>query len=647
MLHEDKIYFASAGKTKAFLIYDEPRDAKNKNDPEKADYQIVDITKQAKTSDQSISPSSGAPEDSTGLKLFANVISGSIPESGSFIFTNEALPEYISQKKLTEVISTLPPLSAVEQIKNTLSGVNAYVSFLCVIIKNTTSDHRTKVKSGLPTNIYDDSIVTLNKTEDRTENLLSPSGIVRPKKWLSVLSRIKFLAPKPPSAESKLALKDKIFSKRKAWSSLGKGGVWLKNAGIYTVNILFFVFKIATDKQKMKNLTQEIYSNIKKFFKTSYQKIISLNLLSKILLIIFVVFISLFFVNLFFKKTESVKQTKTNDYINLKNAIEQKENQAEANLLYSNEEGARKLFEELTTLFDEYPQENEAQINELNEFRKNFNLQMEKIRRVTRVEAGELANFTNLIKEAASENITLASTQNKIFTGDSTQNAFYILDTTNNLATTLANLNNAITRLAFPVLIDKNIYYFNNTNFIQLNAETEERNVINISVPNAQITAADTYNSRIYLLNAQESQIYRYQKSGAGFNAPTSWVADNVDLANAVDLSIDGHIYVLINNGQVVKLLRGEAQEFKLEEIDPLLEHPSKLFVSPEQKFIYILEPRNSRLVIFDKTGQFILQYKFDNLPNLKDFAVDEQNKKIYILNDNSVWSFVPTHFEE
>ena len=37
-------------------------------------------------------------------------------------------------------------------------------------------------------------------------------------------------------------------------------------------------------------------------------------------------------------------------------------------------------------------------------------------------------------------------------------------------------------------------------------------------------------------------------------------------------------------------------------------------------------------MVVFDKKGKFINQYTSDNFNNLKDFQVDEKNKKIYFL---------------
>ena len=73
--------------------------------------------------------------------------------------------------------------------------------------------------------------------------------------------------------------------------------------------------------------------------------------------------------------------------------------------------------------------------------------------------------------------------------------------------------------------------------------------------------------------------------------------------------------------------------------VEPPLTQPAKITVSPEQNYFYVLEPLNKRLVVFDKTGKFINQYTGDKFDNLKDFQIDEKNKKIYLLNGAIVYS--------
>ena len=113
------IHVANIGKNKVFLVYKSSQAAKTNAVAGEDEYKITDIVHGDKPAKNKIEFQDG--------KFFSNVISGQIPEKGIFIFTNEALPEYVSSKQLIQITTTLPPLSAVEQIKGMLTKINSYV----------------------------------------------------------------------------------------------------------------------------------------------------------------------------------------------------------------------------------------------------------------------------------------------------------------------------------------------------------------------------------------------------------------------------------------------------------------------------------------------------------------------------------------
>ncbi len=149
---------------------------------------------------------------------------------------------------------------------------------------------------------------------------------------------------------------------------------------------------------------------------------------------------------------------------------------------------------------------------------------------------------------------------------------------------------------------------------------------------------------RLYLLDTKQGQILRFNRNEQSFSAPYAWSQNNSDLKEAIDMSIDGNIYVLLKNGEVVKFLRGEVVDFKLELIDPPLSNPTKILSPIESDYLYILEPENSRIILYDKKGEFQIQYQADNLNNIKDFQVDEKNKTIYFLDNSSVYKAEMIH---
>ena len=162
-----------------------------------------------------------------------------------------------------------------------------------------------------------------------------------------------------------------------------------------------------------------------------------------------------------------------------------------------------------------------------------------------------------------------------------------------------------------------------------------------------KIVAFQQYNNRFYLIDAAAGQIYRFTKNADQLAGSAPWLASKEDLTKVVSLSIDGDIYLLKNNGEISKYTKGKRQDFSATAVEPALNQTAKIIVSPEQNYLYVLEPANKRLVVFDKTGKFNSQYTSYKLNNLKDFQIDEKNKKIYFLNNTTVYSIDMSHLDK
>ena len=647
VIYENSLYFTNLGKNKAFLIYKNP----DKNGEIK--YKITDIIKHAKSNSdkKQINPA----------KLFTNVISGSIPKNGYFIFTNEALPEYLSNSQLISIITKLHPAGAVGQIKNTLKKINAFVSFLGIIIKNSSGSAPIELKENLIPRSSQSSIENLNTTEETTEKLLTASGAIDFKKWLNFLNKffekIKIRASRG-KAKSPLIKTEILTTRRADMLPVKKISETIKNIFICLIKLVIYLFKIATDRKRAGMALLSCKNTAKQSIKTirgSYRKTIgwfkNLNKKNKILITIAIACLLLLAQNIIILNVKNKKEENKQAYIDLTLQIEQKQNQAEASMLYSNEEAAKKILEEINALLEQVPRNTKEQINKFNEYKAKYEKQMEKIRRVIRIESPvKLADFANLNSNSNPQNIIISHKQNKIYSADSGQKSIYTLDLKDNLITAIAEIGQDIRSLDYPVVgKDNNIYYLDHSQVIKINEKTEEisKLPINLKSDRGNIISADTYNNRLYFLDSKGGQIYRHNISGGSISGSYSWLSEKADFSNAADISIDGHIYILKNNGELQKYLKGKEENFNLEKLEPKFENAQKLILSNDLKYIYILEPCNNRLAVFDKTGKFLLQYQSESFTELKDFAVDESSQKIYFLNKTAVYEIEGTHFEE
>ncbi|MFH0951261.1 MAG: hypothetical protein V1765_02185, partial [bacterium] len=211
VIYRNELHLANLGRNKALLLY------RSKNPAD--DFDLMDITKNHGESNKDIFNIN---------KLFSNIINGAIPMGSYFLFTNEALAEYLSEKQLIKIITTLPPASAVEQIRNILMQTNVYVPFLALIIQNgrfsqedfeqPANPIRARQTAPLPdkrsiplqTEKKHGSIEALHLTEEKTAKLLSPTGLISFSRLKTIFNRLDLHRWKKNQFKNKLTFKGKL-----------------------------------------------------------------------------------------------------------------------------------------------------------------------------------------------------------------------------------------------------------------------------------------------------------------------------------------------------------------------------------------------------------------------------------------------------
>lgn len=635
VIYENSIHFATIGTNKSFLIYKEK---------ESNEHKILDVNKKTGSKTEKIKVN----------KIFSDIISGEIPDNGYFLFTNEALPEYFSSKQLTEIITKLPPGSAMEQIKNTLTKVNSYVSFLGILIKNTRKLKTEEEDDDilLTDNKNLSSINKLNTTEDETEKLLSPSGMVNYEKWFGFIKNYFLkLFSKENKKKTSIFIKDKILIKRKKpLLAFKKFFLVFIDILIYIFNLLLLFFKTITSKEGVNGMFSSIkkkLNNIKNNIISFLKNITTLSFKNKIIISVGLISVILFISVTSIKISENKKEEERKMMEEIITKLEKKQNEIDASLLYGNEDGAKKLINEADILIKEIIEKADEEEN-YEKYVNKHETHLEKIRRESVIENfTELADFSNLNSESYALNIVLSN--NKIYAGDSEQKTIYTLDLSDNTVTAIADLSVDVKNLTNPAKDNEdNIYYLNfkdpreELSLIKL-SDNNDIEKITISLPDdaKNIIANARYNDIPYLLDNENNQIYKLG------NSTEDWFKESYDLSNATDMAIDGSIYILFKNGEVEKFFGGaEAEdELNIDSIEPAFTDASKIKVSPD--FIYIMESANKRLAVFDNKGTFLLQYKLKDFENLKDFEIDEENKKLYFLVNNSVIETEATHLDQ
>jgi hypothetical protein len=160
--------------------------------------------------------------------------------------------------------------------------------------------------------------------------------------------------------------------------------------------------------------------------------------------------------------------------------------------------------------------------------------------------------------------------------------------------------------------------------------------------------AVASFFGNFYVLDSQANRLLRYRPTPDGYSAPPeSYFPEGVavDLTNAVDLAIDGAVYVLYQDGRIAKFLSGQPENFEVTGLDLRFNNPVSIFTAPDEEVqhIYVADAGNQRIVQLNKDGSFVRQFKprpgeTVSFANLQDLFVDEIGDRLYILDSNNLY---------
>ncbi|MDP3726716.1 MAG: hypothetical protein Q8Q96_00180, partial [bacterium] len=192
----------------------------------------------------------------------------------------------------------------------------------------------------------------------------------------------------------------------------------------------------------------------------------------------------------------------------------------------------------------------------------------------------------------------------------------------------------------FAASDDKNIYLIDNEGIFSIDKKTKAKKLIIKKGSQWNETGGfGIYFGSFYVLDKRAGQIFKFVPTEGGFSK-TNYLASGVslDFSKAVNLSIDGSVWVLLNDGTIVKFTKGKIENFTLSGLDKPLSSPSRIFTNADTDKLYLLDKGNSRIVVTGKDGAYQAQYQTDILKNAIELEVSDKDKKIFVLSQEKIW---------
>ncbi len=159
--------------------------------------------------------------------------------------------------------------------------------------------------------------------------------------------------------------------------------------------------------------------------------------------------------------------------------------------------------------------------------------------------------------------------------------------------------------------------------------------------------AIASYNQNIYTLDAAQSELWRLDLTTASPFAINRYLKEVTTWQEPVDLAIDGSIYILQKNGELLQYSRGKKTAFKLTGVPTGLDEltPAKRIIAEENSqtlLIYVDGQADipPRLLEFDATGRFIHQYLLPSRLSgrLSTLTARLKSHKVYLTFDQELY---------
>lgn len=560
-------------------------------------------------------------------KAFSDIVSGQLDEGDVLIVSTSSLFDYISKEKIKQIVSKYSPSAAAIKINELLETVPDFVTFNSLVIKNPSTvemeirpeEVRQRVAQQQEMDITPSSD-TLAKpiTEDqrpsakpRTKLVLDVSGL----KNISLVQRIKQIL-------SLAALFGKIFV-----------GIF-----IFIYHQIKIVWLFIFSRSYRHHKEEKTIDNIRQISDQKYYWFKNLNSKKKIAVVTLFIILLIFIQSLVFLTQEKADEDKNKTYNEALTTIEQKFSEADAKLIYNNEQSAEQLLTEVENILAELRANSPEQQDQINELKESTFHKLNKIRHIHEVASPmELFDLnTNLLsaRDIVQKNgIFYILGDNKLFelkeqslseifdfSGENNINALTDWPDKNKIVLSSMSATNELSYLIFD-LDQKKILG-------RLEQSTNNTAVKDLAI----------YGNNLYVLDTVNNQIFKYPESGSSFSGGQAWIKEEVDIKNYNSFTIDGSVYAVANDGQITNWLKGQREDFNYHQPRPVIGAGATIKTFRDSDYLYIIDPSNKRVIILTKEGNIKDQYTSLKFNALLDLAVDPDETAIYLLNGNHLY---------
>jgi len=605
-----------------------------------------------KTKISSLTENSHLKDEPHPLKTFSDITSGILMPEDRIVFGNMELYNHFSLDRIRKTVEPLTANESLQELYRTLKR-NKVFSVNAIIIEAKSVDTLPEKKTqNLP------EVIALDKQEESLAKIMTKKYSPIVKSYLEkaknkFLDAEKSLANQIKNRNSKTTRNFKADDNPQrngflhgSIEALRKGTKAIKKTVAPQIDKIQGSEKYQKIKIKTFPYANKTASGTAKFFK----KLSAVSPVFKSLLIKknrkylygFLILLLVFIGYLKIKENNSGRAEKKQEqqialsYDKAKEAF----NKANEDIALGKTNDTKPLEDALTLAIES--QKSPATKDQAVELTREIETALDKITKTTRLFNPKPAtSFTESVNK-----IVLAGLDIYGFDSDGKIYAANTAEDTPRLVASIGKENGEVTSTTFSSSKNKIFVYTKNDKVISYDITSKTQGELKITDGSGKwenAKAISSFVTNIYLLDSEAGEVWKHVESDTGYGKGTTYAATNkVSLRGAVDLAVDGNIYVLLNDGSVAKFVKGAYEsEFSLKSIPgsaSKIETPSKIYTDADTNYIFILDKKSNRIVRFDKAGNFINQYTIDNM-TIDDFVVNGKVQKMWMLSGGKIFA--------
>lgn len=156
---------------------------------------------------------------------------------------------------------------------------------------------------------------------------------------------------------------------------------------------------------------------------------------------------------------------------------------------------------------------------------------------------------------------------------------------------------------------------------------------------NTAFKATAFWAGNVYVLDPEKPAIWKYPGLTQGVGEAQSWLKDTSLVgSNAIDMAIDGDVWVLHNDGIVARIRQGARAGFSLEALDTPLTQATYFALSLENELLFVYDNAGHRILEITKTGKLVREYTLDDQLVVQDLAFSDATDELFILSGKELF---------